>query len=111
MKLVVALLSCSLFLLACRSEETDMIQSEAEVPDTNSDIVDVFTAEIITIHGKTATVFADDIEGYPSGVRIDIVLSEDEEWETGEIVRVEHEGIFMESDPVQINQISVDKVE
>ncbi|PRY83415.1 hypothetical protein [Alkalibacterium olivapovliticus] len=108
------LLIGTLFLFSCQSEVDKLNQPDTESPDSNNqndESTDVFTAEIMEINGDSAVVFAEDIEAYPSGANISISLPEEEEWQVGDVLRVEHNGFFMESDPLQIGQISVEKVD
>lgn len=47
----------------------------------------------------------------PDGGRVSVSLTEEEDWGVGDQVRVYHEGTIMESDPAQINQLSIEKIE
>lgn len=67
-----------------------------------------FTGEIVEIYGddhRGATVESE------SAGWISVNLSNDEEWEVGDLVRVEFTGVFWESHPALIDQLSIEKIE
>ncbi|WP_225742813.1 YobA family protein [Marinilactibacillus sp. Marseille-P9653] len=86
---------CSLVLFACQSEGA----------------TGEFIAKIISLNENSAVVLAEDLSGYPGGAEISVSLSEGEDWEIGDVVRVEYKGGFMESHPMQIDQKNVEKIE
>jgi hypothetical protein len=108
---------CFGFLVACTpQEDVEEPNPGIEEPDIEEPIdqeTHTFTAEIISIHenGASGVVLSEDIAGYPSGAEISVSLTEEEEWEVGDQVRVEHEGPFLESHPIQIQQVDIEKIE
>lgn len=106
---------CSLFLFACQSEDAASnrpdIEIEAPREEPIQDSTGEFIAKIISLNENDTVVLAEDLSGYPNGAEISVSLPAGEDWETGDAVRIEYEGGFMESDPMQINQKSVEKIE
>ncbi|MDZ5710637.1 DUF3221 domain-containing protein [Jeotgalibacillus haloalkalitolerans] len=71
-----------------------------------------FTGTIREINGKTAIVSAVLSEGNPeSNVFVDLSVNQDETFQVGDIIKVEYDGAINESNPAQINTLSVEHAE
>lgn len=114
MKLLLVTL-CSLFLIACQPEDAVLNKPDIEIETPKEepiqDTAGEFIAEIISLNKNSAVVLAENLSGYPNGAEISVSLPEGEDWEIGDVVRVEYEGEFMESHPMQIKQKSIEKVQ
>lgn len=112
-----AIVITSLFLFGCGTETSEAPSIDSDNGDNTSEEqqpeeTHVFEAEIKELQSETsAIIFADTIQGYPSGAEISVILPDNEEWEEGDRVQVEHDGVFLESHPMSIMNYTIEKVE
>lgn len=110
MKKVILVLCAAIMvigLVACAPAKTP----DDDIIDPNESVF--FTGEITQISGSTALVTPNEGEQIRSSgdaVYIDLQSSEDR-FAVGDIIKVEYDGSVMESYPLQINVISVEKVQ
>ncbi|NCU18692.1 DUF3221 domain-containing protein [Pallidibacillus pasinlerensis] len=71
-----------------------------------------FIGTIKEINGDTAIVSAVLVEGNPEGdVFVDLSVNKDETFQVGDKIKVEFDGVIRESNPAQINTLSVELIE
>jgi hypothetical protein len=84
------------------TEETNEIKTESSS----------FIGTIKEINGNTALVSAIVLEGNPEGdVFVDLSVNSDEKFQIGDKVKVGFDGTIKESNPAQINTLSVELVD
>jgi hypothetical protein len=98
--LIIILLSA--FLVACNSGDKN-VESKVKV---------TFKGTIEEIYEKSATVLVTEAEGKISGlVNINLTVNPDEVFQVGDKVKVGYDGTTMESSPLQIETLTLEKVE
>ncbi|MCU9595344.1 YobA family protein [Caldibacillus thermolactis] len=71
-----------------------------------------FTGTIKEIDGNRAVVSAVLVEGNPEGdVIVDLSLNKNDTFQVGDKIKVEFDGVIRESNPAQINTLSVELVD
>lgn len=73
-----------------------------------------FTGTLLNIHGKSATVLADEDEAIRSSgskVSVDLSVNEEATFEIGDRVKVTYNGEVGESSPLDIRTLAVEKLE
>lgn len=93
-----------ILLIACNNTDNKPI---------TSDVTSTFTGTITEIYDQTALVQVDEGEIIKSGSRVHVDLSKNSEtdFHVGDKVKVGYDGDVRESDPLQINVVSIEKIE
>ncbi|WP_432357008.1 DUF3221 domain-containing protein [Sporosarcina sp. UB5] len=69
-----------------------------------------FTGKIEDINGNTALVYAE-LGGGKGNVFVDLSVNSDQTFSVGDEIKVGYDGTIMESNPAQINTLSVELVD
>ena len=116
--LIIILLTSLLF--ACTSEEVKDDKSEVrttsigtieEIKDDKSEVRATFIGTIEEIKDYYAKVLVIESEGFSGLISVDLSVSPDETFQVGDKVKVGYNGNVMESQPVQIVTLTLEKVE
>ncbi|MDQ0975911.1 putative membrane protein [Neobacillus niacini] len=97
-----------LTIVGCSNSIDSSEEKNNEIKTENSS----FIGTIKDINGNTAIVSAKVFEGNPEGdVIVDLSVNNDETFQVGDKIKVGFDGIIKESNPAQINTLSVELVD
>lgn len=86
-----------------------VIQNDEEPVEIETGSV-YFTGTIKEINDNTALVYAE-LGGSEGNVFVNLSVNSDEAFQVGDAIKVEYDGTIMESNPAQINTLSVELVD
>lgn len=84
-------------------------QNDEEITETET-VNSYFTGTIKEINGNTALVYAE-LGGGKGNVFVSLSVNSDETFQVGDEIKVGYDGTIMESNPAQINTLSVELVD
>lgn len=84
-------------------------QNDEETTETET-VISYFTGTIKEINGNTALVYAE-LGGGKGNVFVNLSVNSDETFQVGDEVKVGYDGTIMDSNPAQINTLSVELVD